>query len=341
MKKTPRIKLYIVLFALAFLIVPFCGCAKKNASVSVNDGSIKVKNDEIVVEVLINKKDSVKDETNENPELYTDEEQPIDNEEAVDEDEELTAELREEIEFDTSWLYADYSEIHSGNAVLYRSPVDRRNIVIGVNAGHGTDGGTSVKTFCHPDKSPKVTGGSTAEGSIKATAVSSGMTFLDGTKEESVTLREAQILRDMLIQRGYDVLMVRDDTDVQLDNVARTVLCNNIADCHIALHWDGDNLDYDKGCFYISVPDGIKYMEPVASTWKRSEELGEAVISGLRDNECKICNNGSMDIDLTQTSYSTVPSIDLELGNVASNHDDPTLAKLAEGICNGIERYNF
>ena len=48
----------------------------------------------------------------------------------------------------------------------------------------------------------------------------------------------AQILKDKLLAAGYDVLMVRDVSDVQLDNVARTVICNNAADCHIALHWD-------------------------------------------------------------------------------------------------------
>lgn len=84
------------------------------------------------------------------------------------------------------------------------------------------------------------------------------MTFNDGATESSVTLRMAEILRDKLLAAGYDVLMVRDGSDVQLDNVARTVICNNVADCHISLHWDGDGLSYDKGCFYISVPDGIK-----------------------------------------------------------------------------------
>lgn len=39
----------------------------------------------------------------------------------------------------------------------------------------------------------------------------------------------AQILRDKLLASGYDVLMLRDGEDVQLDNVARTVICNNVA----------------------------------------------------------------------------------------------------------------
>ena len=48
----------------------------------------------------------------------------------------------------------------------------------------------------------------------------------------------AKVLKDKLLARGYDVLMIRENDDVQLDNVARTVLANNMADCHIALHWD-------------------------------------------------------------------------------------------------------
>lgn len=65
-----------------------------------------------------------------------------------------------------------------------------------------------------------------------------GMTFNDGTAESTVTLQMAQILKDKLLAQGYDVLMVRNSDDVQLDNVARTVLCNNVADCHLTpLGW--------------------------------------------------------------------------------------------------------
>ena len=138
---------------------------------------------------------------------------------------------------------------------------------------------------------------------------------------------------------GYDVLMVRDGSDVQLDNVARTVICNNAADCHIALHWDGDGLSYDKGCFYISVPGGIKGMEPVASHWQQHDALGASLIEGLRAHGAKINGNGSMAIDLTQTSYSTVPAVDVELGNACSDHSDSTLENLADGLVQGVEGY--
>lgn len=243
------------------------------------------------------------------------------------------------ISFNTGWEFGSFSMIHSGSSVLYRASGNRKNIVVGVNAGHGTAGGTKVKTYCHPDKSPKVTGGSTAAGAVTATAVSTGMNFLDGTPEASVTLQEAQILKNLLLAEGYDVLMVRDGADVQLDNVARTVLCNNVADCHIAIHWDGDGLSYDKGCFYTSVPAALRSMYPVSQHWQQHNQLGSCLINGLASVGCKLFESGHMDMDLTQTSYSTIPSTDLELGNAASNHSQATLEKLAKGIVAGLNQY--
>ena len=248
----------------------------------------------------------------------------------------------QQITLDSTWEYADHSKINTGAAVLYLASEEsgRKGIVIGVNAGHGTVGGSKVKTLCHPDGSAKVTGGSTAAGAMEAAAVSGGMTFQDGTPEREVTLRMAQILRDKLLSSGYDVLMLRDSEDVQLDNVARTVICNNVADCHIALHWDsGDGKNYDKGCFYISVPEALKNMEPVASHWQQHDTLGTDLVEGLREQGATIYGKGHMGIDLTQTSYSTIPSVDMELGNAYSDHSDVILEQLATGLLTGINTY--
>lgn len=243
------------------------------------------------------------------------------------------------VSLDPAWRYADYSVINSGNAVMYLAKTGRKDIIIGLNAGHGTEGGAEKTTYSHPDKTGKVTGGTNAYGSVMSTCVSYGMTFDDGTPEKDITLKEAQILKDRLLADGYDVLMIRDGEDVQLDNVARTVICNNAADCHISLHWDGDGLNYDKGCFFMAVPDLLKNMEPVSKTWKASEALGQCLIDGLSNNKIKLFGKGTMDMDLTQTSYSTVPSVDIELGNQSSKKDDDTLGRLADGLLSGINAY--
>lgn len=245
----------------------------------------------------------------------------------------------ERISLDPAWQYAGSSAIHSGQAVMYLAKENRKNIIIAVNAGHGTCGGEEKMTWCHPDHSAKLVTGSTAAGSVKAKAVTNGMTFRDGTGEAAAALRLAQILKEILLARGYDVLMLRDGADVQLDNVARTVIANNVADCHIALHWDTDGMTYDKGCFYVSVPAGLKSMAPVKNCWPKHEALGGALVAGLRGAGCTIFGNGRMEIDLTQTSYSTIPSVDIELGNTYSRHDDATLRKQAEGLANGIDAY--
>ena len=248
--------------------------------------------------------------------------------------------FRSEREFSTDYVYGEFSAIHTGKAAFYDNRQEnRKGITVCVNAGHGCSGGETKKTYCHPDKTPKVTSGTTAAGAVKSSAISSGMTFSDGTPEAEVTLRMALILRDRLLEEGYSVLMVRETEDSQLDNVARTVMANNLADCHIALHWD--STASDKGVFFMSVPSAASYrsMEPVASHWEDHNRLGKALVDGLKGQGAKVFGNGEMEMDLTQTSFSTVPSVDIELGDKASDHGEETLRRLADGLTDGVNQF--
>ena len=243
------------------------------------------------------------------------------------------------IGLESTWKYAEYSKINDGKAVLYSPKDNKKGVTIAINAGHGTKGGERIKTLCHPDGSPKTTGGSTAKGASEATAVSAGMTFADGTSEAYISLEIAKYVRNLLIERGYNVLMLRDSEDVQLDNIARTVISNNVADCMISFHWDGDSLNYDKGIFYIKVPEQLREMEPVCDYWQKHDALGETIVDSLDDDGFKKYKDGYMSIDLTQTSYSEIPSVDIELGNQCSVHDDIVLRRMAESIVEGIEEF--
>ncbi len=245
----------------------------------------------------------------------------------------------EEVSLDMSWEYADHAVIYSGKAVLYRSAKDRKGVVVALNAGHGTIGGDQKSVYCHPDRSPKVTHGSNPKGSYKAVAVAGGMIFVDGTTEAQASLDVARRLRNTLLADGYDVLMIRDADDVQLDNVARTVIANNMSDCLVSIHFDGDGLNYDKGCFYIPVPDEIKEMEPVVSIWREHERLGQSLIKGLKQRGCSRYDGRVDALELTQTCYATVPAVVVELGNARSDISDEALQKYADGLAAGIEEY--
>ena len=91
----------------------------------------------------------------------------------------------------------------------------------------------------------------------------------------------------------------------------------------------------------MSVPNIASYraMEPVKSNWEKHNALGECLVAGLREAEVKIFSSGSMEMDLTQTSYSTVPSVDIELGDKVSDHSAGTMEVLANGLLAGINSF--
>ncbi len=239
----------------------------------------------------------------------------------------------------TSWKYAGNSKIHSGSATLYYCPnSNRKKITVAVNAGHGTSGGASKKTLSHPNGTAKVTGGTTSAGSKYSIAISGGTT-VGNISEAEANLRIAKKLKTLLLQKGYDVLMIRQDSDEQLDNVARTVIANNIAKCHIAIHFDSTTSN--KGAFYIGVPNIASYrnMVPVKNYYTKHNKLGSSLISGLSSAGVKIYKSKHIDLDLTQTSYSTIPSMDIEVGDRATSTSDANLTKIAKGLAKGVTNY--
>ena len=243
----------------------------------------------------------------------------------------------DEIKLNPLWEYSNFSKISTGSSFLYYTSKVPKKHTIAINAGHGTKNGSSVKTLCHPDSSPKTTGGSTKKGEIYAIAVGFGTVFVDGISEAERNLKVAKITKELLLNHGYDVLMIRNDDDVQLDNIARTVIANQNAEVHISIHFDAGTKD--KGAFYLSVPDGIKQMMPVKNHWEKHNKLGMCLIEGLREVGIKIFGKGNLDIDLTQTSYSTIPSVDIELGDQASDVSDEKLKIMGEGLMKGIDKF--
>ena len=249
----------------------------------------------------------------------------------------------EDVFVEDSFLYSDFSVIKDGSAKLYKYGSNdnlRKDKTICINAGHGKKNSEKLETYSHPDMTPKVTGGTNAKGAVKSNAISQGTVLSNKKTESEVNLQIANFLKDILLVKGYNVLMIREDENCRLDNVARTVLANQYADIHISIHFDSTTTD--KGIFYVKAPNIKSYieMEPVKSTYKKSEELGDVIIDAYRSMGEKIFNTGSMGLDLTQISYSTIPTIDLELGDKKTDVDSrDRLYSFAEGLYYGIANY--
>ena len=80
-------------------------------------------------------------------------------------------------------------------------------------------------------------------------------------------------------------------------------------------------------------------MEPVKSHWKEHELLGASLINGLRSAGIPIWNDGTLPMDLTQTSYSTIASVDLEIGDSSSDYSEAALGKVVQGIKDGLDMF--
>ncbi len=242
------------------------------------------------------------------------------------------------------YQYATFSVINSGYATLYminkKIVPNYKGKVVAVNAGHGVKGGSRKKTFSHPDFTPKVSGGSTKEGAIYSYAISDGMVFLNGIQESVVNLLVAIKLRDKLINEGYTVLMMREDENSHLDNISRTVIANEYADCHLSIHFD--STAKDKGIFYVKPVSNKSFleMEPLKSNYDNIVKLGDCLIAAFREKNEKIWRNeGILPGDLTQIAFSTNASVDIELGDRASIVDEARADALADGLLLGIQKF--
>lgn len=262
-----------------------------------------------------------------------------------------------DIEYDTSepiivknvylnkdYQFATFSEINQGYATLYmvnKKVADNyKGKVVAVNAGHGVKGGSRKRTYSHPDFTPKVSGGSTKEGAVFSYAISDGMVFLNGMQESTANLMVAMALKDKLLNEGYSVLMMREDNDSRLDNIARIVIANEYADCHVSIHFDSTT--NDKGIFYIKPIEKKEFleMEPLKSNVDNINLLGKCLIDAFKERGERLWKNvGILQGDLTQIAFSTNASVDIELGDRATVVDAARVDAFAEGLLLGIQKF--
>lgn len=79
-------------------------------------------------------------------------------------------------------------------------------------------------------------------------------------------------------------------------------------------------------------------MVPVRDNWQKHELLGQYIIDSLKNQKIKIYNGGKYAMDLIQTSYSTIPSIDLEVGDKATVRSEEFCNNVANGIVLGLNK---
>lgn len=151
-------------------------------------------------------------------------------------------------------------------------------------------------------------------------------------------------LREELENRGYKVIMTREDNDTAISNSERAKkAAEEGAEAFIRLHADGQvgGSGVTGGRAMICTPSNPY----VAELYEDSKALADAVM----EEYCKATGFKKLETietdEMSGINWSQVPVIILEMGYMTNKHDDLYMADsdnqytMAKGIADGIDKY--
>ncbi len=164
-----------------------------------------------------------------------------------------------------------------------------------------------------------------------------------GVPEYELTLAVSMQLQEELKNRGYEVIMTREDNNTAVSNVERAqIAAENGAQILVRIHADGSEDNSANGAMTMIPSADNPY---VGQLHEESSRLGEEIINaycqatGIKNNGVRLYDN------MTGINWSTVPVTILEMGFMTNQSDDermqdPEMQKnMVQGIANGIDAY--
>ena len=203
--------------------------------------------------------------------------------------------------------------------------------VICIDAGHQAKGSST--------KEPNGPGSST----MKARVTSGTRGTTTGLYEYELNLQVALKLQTELEARGYEVVMVRTEHDVDISNAERSQVANNAqADAFIRIHANGSESSSVQGAMTICMTPSNPYN---GALYDQSRLLSDCVIDALCD-ATGAENDGVWETDtMTGINWCQTPVTIVEMGYMTNPSEDKLMAsedyqlKLASGMADGIDAY--
>ncbi len=174
--------------------------------------------------------------------------------------------------------------------------------------------------------------------------VSSGTRGIStGIPEYELTLAVSLYLKEELLNRGYEVIMIRETHDIDISNLERALVANEAeADAFIRVHADSSANSSAKGVLTIcQTPDNPYNSEWYEENHRLSELVLDEVVKETGAKKRYIWETDTM----TGINWTTVPTTILEMGFMSNPEEDELMAteeyrkKIAVGVANAIDRF--
>lgn len=200
-----------------------------------------------------------------------------------------------------------------------------------IDAGHQGHGNSETE----PDGPGSAT--------YKAKVASGTSGAASGLTEAQLNLTVSCQLRDELIARGYNVLMIRESQDVNISNAERAQMANNAgADILVRIHANGSENADISGVLTMSPTAANPY---IASLYGACRSLSECVVNAICTQTGAV-NRGVYETDtMSGINWSAVPVTIVEMGYMTNPAEDLLMAsadyqaKIVRGIADGIDSY--
>lgn len=212
----------------------------------------------------------------------------------------------------------------------YANEFSKEEFTICIDPGHQQKGNKNLEPIApgSSNKKAKVSQGTAGVGSKKA--------------EYEVNLEAAKILKEVLVQKGYNVIMTRESHDVNISNAERAEISNK-ANANITIRIHCDSLkDPSKTGATILVP--AKESKYTKNIYDKSKAFGDILKDNLKSENIKV--NGVIErSDITGFNWSKVPVVILEMGFMSNCNEDRMLCdknyqeKLMNVVAKAIEEY--